>query len=158
MNFEIYFYCFLTALAPLASRGGVIFLSISESKFRCFGFPDRGFRMERIAKKPFSMEIVFDEFRNRFVLFFDSLGVPGKQGPGYFLIDFWIEISMLGTSRSSFSHGMYCKKRLFMEIVLNEFRNWILLFLDSLGTPGKQGPGHFLSISESKFRCLVVFG
>ena len=45
---------------------------------------------------------------------------------GHFVIDFWIEISTSGTSKSRFSHGRYCTNRLFMEIVFNAFRDRFL--------------------------------
>ena len=41
----------------------VIFLSISETKFRRLGLPNRGFRMEGIATTYFFMKIVLNEFR-----------------------------------------------------------------------------------------------
>ena len=40
----------------------VIFLSTSESTFRRLGLPNRGFRMDGIAKKRLFMEIVFCRF------------------------------------------------------------------------------------------------
>ena len=58
----------------------VIFLAIFESKFRRLGLPNGGFRIEGIAKKT---EIVFNEFRVRFWLFFRCLGgrFSGFLGP-----------------------------------------------------------------------------
>ena len=51
------------------------FLSISNSNFRRLGLPNRCFHMEGIANMDFFMEIVFEEFRHGFlVFFFDALG------------------------------------------------------------------------------------
>lgn len=47
----------------------VILLSISESSFRRLGLANRGFRFEGIARICF-VEIVFNEFRDRFLLVF----------------------------------------------------------------------------------------
>ena len=52
----------------------VIFFMISDSKFGRLGLPDRGFRMQGIAKIDFSWKSFLMNFGNRFLLFFDSLG------------------------------------------------------------------------------------
>ena len=54
--------------------------------------------------------------------------------PGHLFIDVWIEISMLGTYKSRFSHWMYCKTRFFMEFVFDGCRGRFLLFLGILGS------------------------
>ena len=52
---------------------------------------------------------------------------------GHLFIDFCLEISMFGTSKSLFSHGKYGKKRLFMEFVFKEFLDQLLVFFKWLG-------------------------
>ena len=46
----------------------------SESKLQRLGLPNRSFRMESIATNKLFMEIVFNEFLDRFLLFFGGLG------------------------------------------------------------------------------------
>ena len=53
--------------------------------------------------------------------------------PAHLFIDFGIDMSMFGTSKSWFSHGRYCKKRLVMEIVFSEFRDGFSSFLEASG-------------------------
>ena len=52
----------------------VIFVSSSESKFLRLGLPNRGFRMEGIAKNALSWKSCFFVFQDRFLLFSESLG------------------------------------------------------------------------------------
>ena len=56
---------------------------------------------------------------------------------GCLVIDFWLDFSTFGTSKLLFSHWRYCKNRLFVEIVLREFRNGFLVFLWGLGSLNK---------------------
>ena len=53
--------------------------------------------------------------------------------PGHFFIDFWIGISTLGSTKSRFSQGRYCKHPLFTEIVFYGFRGRLLPFFGSVG-------------------------
>ena len=52
---------------------------------------------------------------------------------GHLFIDYWLEFSTFGTSKSRFSPGMYCKHWFFTEIVFYELRHRSLPFFGGLG-------------------------